>query len=138
MLFYLILLFTVVPLVELLLLIKLGQYIGAMRTIFIVVATGIFGAVLARTEGMITLRKIQIDLHHGVMPTEGLIDGVIILIGGLLLITPGILTDMVGFIFVIPFTRTFVKSYLKHRFQLFLKNARMIHISDYDGRYEEW
>ena len=131
MLLYLILLFTAVPIAELYLLIKIGQHIGAFNTVFIVLATGVFGAVLARMEGFVTLTKIQQDLQNGIMPTGKLIDGVFILVGGILLITPGLLTDIIGFLFIIPFTRHFFKTWLKAKLQDKLRDDRVVTVKSY-------
>ena len=92
----LLLLFIVVPAVELALLIEVGTRIGTPATIAIIVGTGIVGAALAKQQGLRTLQKIQGELETGALPTGALVDGVIILIAGTLLITPGLLTDVYG------------------------------------------
>jgi UPF0716 protein FxsA len=117
MLGYLILLFIAVPIVELALLIKVGQYIGVLNTIIIVVGTGVAGAFLAKREGLKTLYGIRQDLDLGMLPSEHLIDGFFIFCGGLLLLTPGLITDILGFFFLIPYTRSLVKAWLKIRFK---------------------
>ena len=105
MLFRLFLLFTLIPLIELYLLITVGSYLGAGLTILVVLGTGMAGAYLARLEGWRTWQKIQSELQNGTAPANELIDGVLILAAGLLLITPGILTDVVGFGLLLPPTR---------------------------------
>ncbi len=105
MLFRLFLLFTLIPLIELYLLITVGSYLGAGLTILVVLGTGMAGAYLARLEGWRTWQKIQSELQNGAAPANELIDGVLILAAGLLLITPGILTDVVGFSLLLPPTR---------------------------------
>jgi len=117
MLFRLILLFTLVPLIELSLLIELGRQIGLGSTLVIVILTGFIGAYLAKYEGFRVFTRIRQDLREGRIPAEGLIDGVIILAGGLLLLTPGLLTDTIGFIALVPFTRRYIKQYLKRKFR---------------------
>lgn len=117
MLFRLILLFTVIPLIELALLIELGKYIGVMNTIAIVVLTGFAGAVLARSQGFGILNRIRSELNQGQLPGNSLIDGALILSGALLLLTPGLLTDILGFVLLIPFTRIFFRNYLKKVFR---------------------
>ncbi len=102
MLFRLFLLFTLIPLIELYLLITVGSYLGAGLTILVVLGTGMAGAYLARLEGWRTWQKIQSELQNGAAPANELIDGVLILAAGLLLITPGILTDVVGFSLLLP------------------------------------
>jgi len=117
MLLRLILLFTLVPLIELSLLIELGRHIGLGSTIAIVIITGVIGAYLAKYEGFKVISGIRQELGAGRIPAEGLIDGVIILAGGLLLLTPGLLTDTIGFIALIPVTRNYLKQYLKRKFK---------------------
>ena len=117
MFFYLVLLFTIVPIVELYFLIRVGQYLGAANTVMIVIFTGIFGAFLARMEGLRVLYSVQKDLQEGRMPASQLLDGAMILIGAVLLITPGLLTDGVGFLLVIPQSRAFIKVWLKQYLQ---------------------
>ena len=125
---YLILAFIITPIVELYLLIKIGVLIGAFNTIMLVVLTGIAGALLARSQGLAVLNKINSDLESGIMPAESLIDGLFILIGGLLLITPGIITDVIGFIFVIPYTREVVKKYIKNKLKTMARDRNIINI----------
>lgn len=125
---YLILAFIITPIVELYLLIKIGTLLGAFNTIMLVVLTGIAGALLARSQGLAVLNKINSDLESGSMPAESLIDGLFILTGGLLLITPGIITDIIGFIFVIPHTREVVKKYIKNKLRTMARDRNIINI----------
>jgi len=101
----LLLLFTLVPLVELFLLIEIGRRIGGLPTIALVLLTGALGALLAKREGARTLGRLRSDLASGRMPADPLLNGAAILIGGAVLITPGILTDLLGFALLIPQTR---------------------------------
>ena len=117
MLLRLILIFTLVPLIELSLLIELGRHIGFAPTLAIVIITGVIGAYLAKYEGFKVIYRIRQELRNGRIPAEGLIDGAIILAGGLLLLTPGLLTDTIGFLALIPFTRKYLKHYLKRKFK---------------------
>jgi UPF0716 protein FxsA len=96
------LLFTIVPLVELFLLIELGGLIGVGPTVAIVIGTGVLGAWLARFQGLKVLREIGSSMSEGRLPTEALIDGLLILIAGAVLLTPGLLTDAVGFLLLVP------------------------------------
>jgi UPF0716 family protein affecting phage T7 exclusion len=82
-------LFVVVPLVELVLLIRIGQWLGVLATVALVVVTGVIGAALARREGLRTVRQIQADMKGGRFPAGRLLDGVMILLAGGLLLTPG-------------------------------------------------
>ncbi len=98
-------LFVVVPLVEVFLLVQLGQAIGAWWTIAVLVAVGILGSVLVKREGGRAWRALQDALTSHRMPSTELADGALILIGGTLLLTPGFLTDVVGLFCILPFTR---------------------------------
>ncbi len=109
----LILLFTLVPMVELALLIELGKRIGVWETLAIVLLTGVLGATLARTQGFVLIQRIRLELSRGQIPGDSLLDGFLILAGALLLLTPGLLTDAVGFSMLLPVTRTLFRNYLK-------------------------
>lgn len=101
-----------VPVMELYLLIEIGKHIGVMATVGIIILTGLIGAYLVRSQGFMMLRKIRNDLHQNILPGDSLLQGVIILAGGIFLITPGFITDIAGFIFLIPVSRQIVKKYL--------------------------
>ncbi len=113
----LLVLFILVPAVELLLLIELGGLIGPLLTVGIIVVTGVAGASLARWQGLSVLRQVQRDMAGGQLPAGALVDGVIILIAGALLMTPGFLTDIVGFLALVPGVRRVVKRALRARFE---------------------
>ena len=104
----LLLLFTVVPLVELFLLIEIGRRIGPWPTIALVVVTGTLGAWLARTQGLRTLARVRSQWQGGKIPTQALVDALLILIAGAVLLTPGVLTDLAGFFLLTPFGRRVV------------------------------
>ena len=108
----LLILFIIIPVTELYILIEVGKRIGSLTTISIIIFTGILGAYLVKNQGFMILKKIQNDLNDGIMPGDSLIQGVIILAGGILLLTPGFVTDTVGFIFLIPASRNVIKKYL--------------------------
>lgn len=122
----LLLLFTAIPLVELYLLIEIGSVIGNLNTLLLVLGTGALGAFLARLEGLRTLRAIQRNLSQGTVPAEKMLDGVIILVAGILLITPGILTDSCGFLMLIPTTRNAFKRWLRRRFDRATARVRIV------------
>lgn len=103
------LLFVLVPLVELWLLVRMGGWIGVLPTIALVVLTGVAGAALARREGLRTLREARASLARGELPGRPLMDGMAILTGGALLLTPGLLTDVVGFALLLPPSRAQVR-----------------------------
>ncbi len=102
--------------VELALLIKIGSIIGTFNTIAIVILTAVIGAYLVRLEGMGVWVRIQQNLSEGVFPAEELIDGVMILIAGAVLLTPGFVTDVIGFLLVFPPSRAIIKKGLKKYF----------------------
>ncbi len=128
MLLGLLFLFTLVPLVELYLLIRLGTYVGAVDTIAIVIGTGVAGGLLAKSQGLAVLDRIRAELNQGRLPAESLLDGLLILIAGTMLITPGLLTDGLGLLLLIPWSRKVFKSWLKGRIQEKI-SAGEIHIS---------
>jgi len=129
MLSYLILLFTILPAVELILLIKVGSYIGAFNTLFIIIGTGIAGAYLAKIQGFFIIQKIHDNLNRGIMPNDELLDGAMILAGGILLLTPGFLTDFLGLFLLIPFTRKLIKFVIQKKINSMIKNGKIIHTS---------
>jgi UPF0716 protein FxsA len=104
------LLFIVLPAIEIAILIEIGKHIGALETLGLLVLSGVFGAALARRQGLQVIRQVQIEMEHGRVPGDALADGMIILIAATLLITPGVLTDVVGFLCLIPATRRAVKA----------------------------
>ncbi len=112
----LLLLLTIVPLVELMILLRLAERFTWQRTLALIVLTGILGAWLARREGIRTLTKIQSDLEKGVSPTGAVVDAALILAAGIVLITPGILTDLAGFALLIPPIRRAVRRRLTAAF----------------------
>ncbi len=111
----LLLCFTVVPLVELFLLVKLGTVIGIGATVLIVICTGVLGAWLARWQGLGVLRRLTEDVNEGRLPADALIDGLLILIAGAVLLTPGLITDALGFLLLVPQGRAVVRRTLAAR-----------------------
>lgn len=109
----LLLLFILVPLVELAILVQLGRVVGLWPTLGIVVATGIGGAALARREGLRTLRAFQREVAEGRIPGRPLFDGLAVLVGGAFLLTPGIVTDVAGFVLLAPPTRALLRRWAR-------------------------
>jgi len=120
------LLFVFVPLIELMLLIKLSAKVGFGPTLLLVVITGLIGAWLARDQGFKAVRRIQAELAAGRMPTDELIEGMLVLAGGVVLLTPGLLTDICGFLLMVPGFRRAVLQRVKYGYSSRLKrtNAR--------------
>jgi UPF0716 protein FxsA len=127
MFFRLLLLFTLVPLIELYILIKLGSVYGAFTTIALVIGTGLLGAWLAKQQGLLVWMKIQEQTSQGRLPAEQLIDGFLILVAGVVLLTPGLLTDITGFLLLVPFTRALIKVWVKNKLKKMMQagNVRM-------------
>jgi len=115
--YWLLLLFIGVPLLELYLLYRLTLLVSFAGTLLIVIGTGVLGTWLARWEGRKTLARIQQRLSEGAVPPDPLLDGGLILVAGALLITPGVLTDAAGFFLLAPFTRPLVREYVKKWFR---------------------
>lgn len=107
----LIFLFTALPLIEIYLLVKVGTAIGVLPTALVVVGTGVVGAMLARREGVSVFRRMKEKLGRGELPADELVDGVILLVSGAFLLTPGIVTDILGIAGLIPFFRKGVRAY---------------------------
>lgn len=125
MLGLLILLFTLIPALELYLLFIVGAKIGGLNTILLIVTTGILGATLAKSQGMQVLSSIQHQANKGELPGDQIIQALMILVGGVLLLTPGIITDVFGFSLVIPGTRHILMSFIK----------KLIHNSIQNGNF---
>ena len=111
------LLFTVVPLIELYLLIAIGRILGPIPTIGLVLVTGAVGAWFARLEGARVIRRWQEAMARQELPKDGVIDGFLIFIGGVMLITPGILTDIAGLSMVMPPTRRMIAGFVRAWFE---------------------
>ncbi len=117
MILKLFLLFTLIPVIELFLLIQLSSFLGPLSTIVLVVSTGFAGASLAKLQGMQTIMKIQENYKQGIMPGDEVIDAFLILVAGIVLITPGLLTDIAGILLLIPKTRNAFKLFVKKGFE---------------------
>lgn len=117
----LVLIFLVVPLVELYLIIQVGQAIGALNTIAVLVVMGVVGGWLMKREGLGALRRIQAQMARGQVPGRELVDAFLILFGGALMLTPGFLTDVLGLSLLVPPLRAAVRHALARQLQ-----ARMV------------
>ena len=108
-------LFLIVPIIEIYLLIQVGGVIGAIPTVFLVVFTAVLGALLLRQQGFATLGRVQASLARGELPALQLLEGVLLLFGGALLLTPGFFTDAIGFVCLIPQLRQELIRWLMRR-----------------------
>ena len=136
----LLLLFVALPAAELALLIEVGKRVGTGATLAMIVATGIVGASLARRQGLGVLGVVQRETAAGRLPASTLVDGVIILLAGALLVTPGILTDAFGFLCLVPAFRRLVKRELVRRLERAAGEGRVkvrLYGDDSWGRREE-
>jgi UPF0716 protein FxsA len=117
----LLVLFIVVPIVEIYAIIQVGQAIGAWWTVAILIADSILGSMLMRSQGRAAWRRFNQALAAGRPPAREVLDGALIIFGGALLLTPGFVTDVVGLLFLLPPTRAVVRRLLVRRFA-----ARMV------------
>lgn len=117
--FVLMLLFFTVPLVEIYVLLEVGGVIGALPTIGLVVLTAVIGAGLIRAQGVTTLRRVRQQLEQGELPAVGIVEAALLLVAGALLLTPGFVTDTIGFLILVPPLRRWaIQSFLAHRIQM--------------------
>ena len=119
-----------VPVMEFRILWALGENFGIMQTLLIVVITGIVGAQLARTQGIKVLNSINSELRSGKMPADSLLSAALVLVGGVLLVTPGILTDCLGLCLLLPPFRALVATGLKRYFKA---HFNIVNINGFDG-----
>ena len=121
----LLLAFILVPLIEIYILIEVGGVIGTWPTIGLVILTGVVGAYLARIQGLKTMLRIRESMEQGAMPTEDLFDAALILVAGVMLLTPGLLTDAAGVLLLIPTTRVVVKGWVRVLAQKWIARNQM-------------
>lgn len=123
----LLILFTLVPILELYVLLEIGSLIGTMATVALIFLTGIAGAYLARVQGFSLVNKIQSEMNQGRVPKGELLDGAMILVGGVLLLTPGFCTDLLGFSLLVPLTRDLYKGFISRWLEKMMTSGQ-IHI----------
>ena len=113
------LLFIAIPLIEVILFITIGKYIGLWNTIFIIILTAIIGAILVKSQGISILNKALEEVRLNKVPIQSIFEGIVIFIAGAFLLTPGFLTDTLGCVLLIPKTRNlviiYITSYLKKK-----------------------
>jgi UPF0716 protein FxsA len=102
------LLFVLIPLLELYVLIQVGSSVGALTTVLWVVASAFIGLALMRSQGLATMQKAQMAMAQGQAPQDALLEGTFIFLGGLLLFVPGLITDVIGLLFLIPPVRHYL------------------------------
>ncbi len=124
MFFKLLLAFTIIPLIEIYILMKIGARLGAINTIALVVITGTAGAYLARLQGMRVMFHVRTSIQQGIIPEDDILDAFLILIAGIVLITPGLITDITGLILLIPKTRRIIHTLIRLKLIQWISNKR--------------
>jgi UPF0716 protein FxsA len=122
---YLFLLIIIVPAAEIGFLLLSGQIIGVWATVSLIILTGIIGSYLAKKQGLATFQQLQRQLQAGQLPGDALLDGVCILVGGTLLLTPGFLSDILGFLLLFPTTRIYFKKVINRWIQNRIRKGNM-------------
>jgi len=121
--FYLLIIFIILPIIEISIFIQVGGFVGTFNTILIIFLTAAVGVYFVRQQGFRTFQKISYELQNQQIPVQGMFDGLVILIAGILLVTPGFLTDIIGFLGLIPRTRVFLLGIIKNLFLQRYSNA---------------
>jgi UPF0716 protein FxsA len=119
----LVILMIVVPAIEIWGIIKASQWIGGWQTFLLIIGTGAVGAFLAKREGLKVWNQARYRMSQGQIPGDALLDGICIFAGGLLLLTPGFLTDTAGFLLVLPITRYWIKKLLLKKIWDLMQNG---------------
>jgi UPF0716 protein FxsA len=122
---YLFLLIIIIPALDISVLLFSGKMIGVWPTLAFIILTGVIGAYLAKREGLQTIRRAQEQLRYGQIPGEAVLDGICILIGGTLLLTPGFITDLLGFLMLFPPTRKLFKFFMKNSFRKWIDRGNI-------------
>ncbi|MFC4737536.1 FxsA family protein [Bacillus daqingensis] len=130
----LLLLLIVVPTLEMIVILLSWNFIGLFWTIILIILTGVLGAWLARREGLQAIRKAQLRSSQGQIPGSEILDGVCILIGGIVLLTPGFITDTLGFLLLIPQTREMFKALLQRMYERMIQAGNVYVINTQNGR----
>ena len=119
---YLLIIFIILPIIEISIFIQVGGFLGTFNTILIIFLTAAVGVYFVRQQGFRTFQKIGVELQNQQIPVQGMFDGLVILIAGILLVTPGFLTDIIGFLGLVPQTRVLllamVKNFFFQRYQI--------------------
>lgn len=116
--------FTIIPFFEIYLLIKIGHYWGAFNTILIVIVTGFLGAYLAKLQGIRTMMRVRESLNRGELPAEEMLDALLIFVAGIVLLTPGFITDLAGIGVLVPNTRLWLKRWLRRKFDQWISENK--------------
>lgn len=125
MLAKLLILFTVIPVLELCVLIPMGTHVGLAPTIGLIVFTAVAGAILGSRQGKAAWQRIKAQSSGGELPTDSLLDGLAVIVASAFLVTPGVLTDLAGFALLIPFTRRPIRAFAKRRVLAWLEGENV-------------
>lgn len=117
------------PLIELMFLLFMGKNIGVMNTVWVILLAGFIGVLLAKREGVQTLKRASEQMRNGQIPGPEILDGICILIGAVLLVIPGIFSDFLAFIFLIPFTRKLMKPIVIYWLNKLISKGRFVVIN---------
>ena len=113
MFFYLFIIFIILPIIEISIFIQIGSFLGTFNTVLLIFLTAALGIYFVRQQGLSAFQKITYELQNQQIPMQGMFDGLVILIAGILLITPGFLTDVLGFLCLMPMTRYYLLNIIK-------------------------
>lgn len=125
MFFKLLMIFILVPLIELYFLLEISQFIGVFTTVMVIIFTGAAGVSIAKRQGYQVVNNIRSTLNAGKMPTDDLISALLILVGGVTLLTPGFLTDITGFLLILPGSRDLIAALVKKYFLKYVKENKV-------------
>ncbi|SEO85439.1 UPF0716 protein FxsA [Amphibacillus marinus] len=114
------------PALEIVLFIWLGSHVGALPVLALIIFTSLIGATLAKQQGIGVLANVQASMRQRQLPGEAILDGLSVLLGGLLLLIPGFITDLIGLLLLIPITRRPLKGWIKALFTNTINNGRVI------------
>jgi UPF0716 protein FxsA len=129
--------FVIIPIFDLYLLVQIGSEIGTLNTVMLVLLTAFIGASLARSQGMSTMQKVRESMDQGVMPAEEILDAVIIFAAGLVLLTPGFITDALGLLLLFPPTRGYFKRWLRIQMEEWKKKPN-VHMTYHQTEFKAW
>lgn len=129
--------FVLIPLIDLYILVQIGSEIGTLNAIALCLLTAFVGAALAKSQGVATMQKVQENLNRGIVPAEDILDAVIIFLSGLVLLTPGFMTDIFGLLMLFPLTRGYFKRWLRGQLEN-MKNNPNIHVVHHNTEFTAW
>lgn len=115
----------IIPAIEITMLIYSGKIIGIWSTFLLIIFTGVLGAYLAKKQGLMVLRQAQEQMNRGQIPGNAILDGICVFAGGILLLTPGFITDVLGFFLLLPVTRKFVKLFMISRLKKWMEKGNI-------------